>query len=64
VIPCWRQLHDEELYKHYLHSLPNIASMIKSRVMGWVGFVACMGRRSESFSRKTEWKETTWELEA
>jgi hypothetical protein len=35
-----RKLHSDEL--HDLYSLPNIVSMIKSR-MRWVGHVVCMG---------------------
>jgi hypothetical protein len=38
----WGKLHNEELYDLY-YSL-NIFRLIKSRRMGWVGHVACMGR--------------------
>ena len=37
----WRKLHNEELSD--LHSLPNIVQVVKSKRMGWVGHVACMG---------------------
>ena len=37
----WRKLHNEEL--SYLHSLPNILGMVKSRKMRWAGHVARMG---------------------
>jgi hypothetical protein len=38
--PC-RKLHNDEL--HNLYSLPNIAKVIKSRRMRWVGHVAHLG---------------------
>jgi hypothetical protein len=38
----WIQLHNEEL--NDLYSLPNIIRVIKSKIMGWTGHVACMGR--------------------
>jgi hypothetical protein len=38
----WRKLHNEEL--HSLLSLLNIR-LVKSRRMGWVGHVACMGEK-------------------
>jgi hypothetical protein len=37
----WRKLHSEEL--HILYSSPNIIRQIKSRIMRWVGHVACVG---------------------
>ena len=37
----WRKLHNEELSD--LYSLPNIARVVKSRKMRWVGHVARMG---------------------
>jgi hypothetical protein len=36
----WRKLHSEEL--HILYSSPNIIRQIKSRILRWVGHVACM----------------------
>jgi hypothetical protein len=39
----WRKLHNEEL--NDLYSSPNIFRMIKSRKMGWAGYVAGMGKR-------------------
>ena len=39
----WRKLHNEEL--NDLHSSPNIIPAIKSRRLGLVGHVACMGER-------------------
>jgi hypothetical protein len=38
----WRGLHIEEL--HNLYTSPNIIKVIKSRMMGWSGCVAHMGR--------------------
>ena len=35
----WKKLHSEKL--HDLFSLPNIMLMIKSRMMRWLGHVAC-----------------------
>jgi hypothetical protein len=40
----WRKLHNEEL--HNLYHLPNVISMIKSRRMGWPGYVTRMGKRN------------------
>jgi hypothetical protein len=37
----WRKLHDEEL--NDLYYSPNIAQVIKSRIIGWAGHVECMG---------------------
>jgi len=34
----WRRLHNEELYDVYFS--PNIVWVIKSRIMGWMGYVA------------------------
>jgi hypothetical protein len=39
----WRELHNEEL--HNLYSSPSIIKMIKSRRMGWTGYVARMGEK-------------------
>jgi len=38
----WRKLHNEELSD--LYSLPNIARVVKSRIMRWAGHVARMGQ--------------------
>jgi hypothetical protein len=43
----WRRLHNEEL--NDLYSSPNIIWVIKSRRMGWVGHVACMGDRTGAY---------------
>jgi hypothetical protein len=37
----WKKLHNDEL--HSLYSSPNVARVIKSRRMRWVGHVARMG---------------------
>jgi hypothetical protein len=39
----WRKLHNGELNE--LYSSPNIVRLIKSRIMRWTGYVACMGER-------------------
>ena len=36
----WRKLHNEE--RNDLYSSPNIVRVIKSRILRWVGHVACM----------------------
>jgi hypothetical protein len=36
----WRKLHDEELSDLYFS--PFIVQVIKLRIMGWAGHVACM----------------------
>jgi hypothetical protein len=38
----WRKLHNGEF--HNLYSSPDIIRQIKSRIMRWVGHVACMGQ--------------------
>ena len=44
----WRKLHNEKL--NDLYSSPNIARVIKSRRMGWAGYVARMGERRGVYS--------------
>jgi hypothetical protein len=39
----WRNLHNEEL--NDLYSSPSIVWVIKSEIMRWAGYVACMGER-------------------
>ena len=39
----WRKLHSEDL--HGLYWFPNNIWLIKSRIMRWVGHVACVGKR-------------------
>ena len=39
----WRKLHNEKL--NDLYSPPNIIRIIESRIMGWAGYVARMGKR-------------------
>jgi len=41
----WRRLHNEELDDFYCS--PNIARVIKSRIMRWVGHVARIGEKRE-----------------
>jgi hypothetical protein len=43
----WRKLHNEELRD--LYSSPSIIRIIKARRMGWVGYVARMGRKRNAF---------------
>jgi hypothetical protein len=43
----WRKLHNEEL--HSLYSSPSIIRMIKSRRMGWTGYVARMGNKRNAY---------------
>jgi hypothetical protein len=43
----WRKLHNEELRD--LYSLPSIIRIIKSRRMRWVGHVARMGGKRNSY---------------
>jgi hypothetical protein len=38
----WRRLHNDELNDLYP---PNITRLVKSRKMGWAGYVALMGYR-------------------
>jgi hypothetical protein len=50
----WRKLHNEEL--NDLYSSPNIIRGIKSKMMGWERFVACMGKKKiciQDFDRET-----------
>jgi hypothetical protein len=47
VIVLLKVLHNEDLYGVY--SSPNISWVIKSRRMGWVGHVACMGHRKHAY---------------
>jgi hypothetical protein len=45
----WRKLHNDEL--HSLYSSLNIVRVIKSRILRWMGHVACMGEgRGEVFT--------------
>ena len=39
----WRRLHNEEL--NSLYSSPNVVRVIKSRLLRWVGHVACRVER-------------------
>jgi hypothetical protein len=41
VVGCWRGQHNGELYN--LYALPNIIRLIKSTMVRWTGYVACMG---------------------
>jgi hypothetical protein len=53
----WRKLYNEELC--YVHSLPSIIRIIKSRRMRWAGHVARMGKKRNAFrllERKPEGK--------
>ena len=46
-----------------LYSSPNIVGVINSRMVRWVGYVACMGEMRgvcRVFVGKPEGKETTW----
>jgi hypothetical protein len=43
----WTRVHIEEL--NYLYSSPNFIRVIKSRQMRWVGYVACMGKKSGAY---------------
>jgi hypothetical protein len=43
----WRKLHNEKL--HNLYSLPNIIRLIKSRRMRWIGHVARMREKRNSY---------------
>jgi hypothetical protein len=43
----WRRLHNEELDDLYLS--PNIIQVIKSRIMRWMGHVACMGEKRGAY---------------
>jgi hypothetical protein len=41
----WRELHNEEL--NDLYCSPTVVVVIKSRIMRWAGYVACMGGEEE-----------------
>jgi len=41
VMGKWRRMHNKEL--NDLYSSPSIVRVIKSRRMGWAGYVVCMG---------------------
>jgi hypothetical protein len=47
VTGVWRRLHSEELHGFYFS--PNIFRIIKSRRMGWAGYVARIGERRSVF---------------
>jgi hypothetical protein len=47
VMGEWRKLRNEEL--HYLYSSPSIIRIIKSRRMGWAGYVARMGEKRDAY---------------
>jgi hypothetical protein len=44
----WRKIHNVEL--NDLYSSPSIFRVIKSRIMRWVGYVACMGESRGVYS--------------
>jgi hypothetical protein len=46
IIGGWRKLHNEAL--HNLYSSPTIR-MIKSRKMGWAGYVSRMGEKGSPY---------------
>jgi hypothetical protein len=62
VVGGWRRLHNEEL--HNLYSSPNIIWVIKTRMMRWVGRVACIGgmRNAYKFWLENLKGETTLEI--
>jgi hypothetical protein len=43
----WRKLHNEEL--HNLYSSPSIIRIIKSRRMGWAGYVTRIGEKRKVY---------------
>ena len=58
----WRELHNEEL--NNLYSSPNIARVIKSRRMRWVGHVARMGETGGVYRVLVGKPETIWKTQA
>jgi hypothetical protein len=64
MVGGWRKIHNEEL--HNLYSSPNIIRIIKSRSVGWAGYVARMGEKRNaygSFGGKKEEREHYKDLE-
>jgi hypothetical protein len=47
VIGGWRKVHHREV--HNLYCSPNIIRMMKSRRVWWVGYVACMRVKRNSY---------------
>jgi len=45
----WRRLHNEEL--HNLYTSPNNIRVIKSRRMGWVEHIACVGEMRNTYTK-------------
>jgi hypothetical protein len=60
----WRKLHSVEF--HNLYSSPDVIRQIKSRGMGWLGQVACVGGERKvykGFGGKVRRKETAWKTD-